>query len=236
MNFPDTRWSQVTAARGDDPTARAALAWLCERYWGPLTSHARRRGWSPHSAEDLVQDLFAEVIRRGDLTRVASERGRFRSWLCACLDHLASHERDRRMAIKRGGAAGRSTDEPLVSDPDPAFDRDWGLAVLGHALDRLEADESAAGRGERFAILKPLLAGGDGPAFLAAGGRLGLGEGAVKVAVHRLRDRLRELTRSEIAATLADPSPQAVADEWAAVQAALAGNLVTGGVNPVCSG
>jgi DNA-directed RNA polymerase specialized sigma24 family protein len=227
MAYVPTRWSVVAAASGDSGEARAALAWLCERYWDPLVAHATRRGWRPQSAEDLVQELFADLLRRGDLARADPARGRFRTWLCTCLDHLASKQREHGAALKRGGGAGTVAPDSAdigVAAADPGFDRDWALAVLGRAGDRLANEEAAAGRGERHATLAPLLATASPEERSAAAAALGLGDGALRVALHRLRERLRDLVREEVTATLADPTPEAVADEWEALRQALGGS------------
>lgn len=226
--FPLTRWSIVSAAAHDDPAAHAALAWLCERYWEPLRQHALRRGWRPASAEDLVQQLLMEIVMRRDLTAVDAARGRFRTWLLTCLDHLAHREREHRMALKRGGAlAAQSLDEQVPgADPDAArtFDRAWAVEVIARAQDRLAGEERARGAGAVFDALRPYLDfNAEADAYATVGARLGLGEGAVKVAVHRLRQRLGTALRAELAETLADPTPEAVTAELAALQAALTG-------------
>jgi DNA-directed RNA polymerase specialized sigma24 family protein len=227
FNFPATRWSIVSSATGDDPVARAALAWLCERYWQPLCEHACASGWQPASAEDLVQQLLCEIMVRGDLAQANPGRGRFRTWLKACLDHLAQREREKRHALKRGGHAKAEALDPLLADRSERgagrnFDRAWAQEVITRALDRLAALEKERGTAAVFAALRPYLTcDAEAVRYAEVGATLGLNESAVKVAVHRLRQRYGDVLRDEIAQTLADPTPEAVASELAALQAAL---------------
>ncbi len=224
--FPATRWSIVIAACGEDAAAAGALSWLCTRYWEPLRAHAVRRGWRPASAEDLVQQLLLEIIARRDLASVNAERGRFRTWLMTCLDHLASHERERRQAAKRGGGVAPVAldDLPLTAaDPDAAreFDRAWAREVIARGLDRLAAEEAQRGATRLFTALRPhLIANAEAARYAAIGKELAMGEGAVRVAVHRLRQRLGDALRAELAETLAEPTPAAVEAELAALMAA----------------
>lgn len=224
--FPITRWSLVINAATGDATGAAALAWLCERYWQPLCAHAARRGWRPASAEDLVQQLLMEIIARRDLATVQADRGRFRTWLMTCLDHLASHERARRAAAKRGGGVATiGLDElPVASAGDDAareFDRAWAREVIARGIERLAEQERQRGTGAVFDALRPhLTANAEAQRYAAIGSALGLSEGAVRVAMHRLRQRLGEALREELAETLAEPTPAAVEAELAALLAA----------------
>lgn len=225
--FLTTRWSQVLAAGAADGPARAALAWLCERYWDALRAHVRRRGFDATAAEDLTQDFLVAVIGGGVVERADRARGRFRTFLLACLDHHLGHARARATALKRGGGIAAETlpaAGPAVEhDPGRAFDRDWAGAVLARARDRLRAEQVVAGQGERHDRLACFLAAnGDAAAYVAAGAALGLGEGAVKVAVHRLRSRLRELLREEVAQTLGETDEGAIDGELRDLLAALA--------------
>ncbi|MFM2092350.1 MAG: hypothetical protein RLZZ127_2839 [Planctomycetota bacterium] len=226
MGFAPTRWSLVAAAGGDDPAARAALDALCRAYWEPLRDHARRRGW--RDPDDAVQDFWVLLMERGALLRADPARGRFRTWLLACLDHHLADRADSARAQRRGGGRIESgLDEGLLpaaasGDPGGGFDRAWALTLLARARSRL-ADGIPAAERDRFRRLEPFLAtNGDGAAYRAAGADLGLTEGAVKVAVHRLRGRFAEAVRAEIAETLADPRPDAVAAELDCLLAALA--------------
>jgi RNA polymerase sigma-70 factor (ECF subfamily) len=226
--FVDTRWSVVARAGGaDDAQARAALSWLVERYWEPLRRAARRWGCDQHQAEDAVQDFCCRLVeRRGDLGGVVPGGGRFRSYLVVAFRNLVRDRIAAERAAKRGG--GAPTVDAAAADPvappaaDPAFDRDWAEALLERAEDRLAQEHGAAER-QRFDRLRHFLTrNGSGEDYAAAGAPLGLSEGAVKVAVHRLRQRLRELAKAEIRETLAEPTPDEVEDELRALAEALA--------------
>jgi RNA polymerase sigma-70 factor (ECF subfamily) len=208
-----TRWSVVAAASAPDAAGRKALGWLCRRYWDPLCAHARRRGWG--EAEDAVQDFLTDLIERGAIAQADRERGRFWAWLFVSFNNALANRAAAAQALKRGGRLQRQqmdeADLPAAAaaaDGDAAFDRDWALTVLGHAQDRLAAEQADSGR---WQALRPFLAAnGDAAAYRAAGAGLGLGEGAVKVAIHRLRSRLRELVREGVAETLMEDDPRVI--------------------------
>lgn len=219
-DFPTTHWSRVIAA-GDpgSPSAREALAELCQSYWFPLYAYIRRRGHDPDRAQELTQDLFVRLLEKGVLAAADPTRGRFRSFLRAvCADFLANR-RDRENALKRGGgrvivpmgcdeAEARYAREPAHElTPERIFDRTWALIVLGRVLEQLREDYRLAGQSRTFEVLSPVLT--DGPrvvAYATLAARLGTTDGAVRVAVHRLRRRYGDRLRDEIAATVADPS------------------------------
>jgi RNA polymerase sigma-70 factor (ECF subfamily) len=219
--FPTTHWSCVVEAGGHDPDrARAALAELCRGYWYPLYAFIRRKGHSADEAADLVQGYFARLLEKGVLAAADRSRGRFRAFLMTdCAYHL-SHERARASAGKRGGgraaasidlrdAEGRFLAEPADDGltAEQQFDRAWALALLGRVLEALRDDYARGGRGEVFDRLKPVLT--DGPAavpYAEVAAALGSTEGAVQVAVHRLRKRYGEVLREQIAATVRDPA------------------------------
>jgi RNA polymerase sigma-70 factor (ECF subfamily) len=233
-SFPTTRWSLVARA-GDRaaPEARAALEELCRAYWYPLYALMRRGGHPPEDAEDLVQGLLADLLERGDLTALDRSKGRFRSFLRAAAAHYLSNRRDRDRALKRGG--GRKA-VPLDLDDAEAryrlepshgltaerlFERRWALTVLERVLRRLEAELEACGKAALFARLKPALQGDDlAPPFREVGTDLGMTEGSVRTAAHRLRARYRELLRDEVARSVDDPGD--VDEEIAALLDALA--------------
>jgi RNA polymerase sigma factor (sigma-70 family) len=224
--FPATRWSIVVAATGEDAAAASALSWLCTRYWEPLRAHAMRRGWRAVSAEDLVQQLFMEIIARRDLTTVQADKGRFRTWLMICLDHLANNERARRNAAKRGGNAQMTSLDELshpTADQNAAreFDRAWAREVIARGLDRLIAEEEQRGSMKLFNALRPhLTMNGEAAQYVTIARDMGISEGAVRVALYRLRQRLGDALRSELAETLAEPTPAAIEAELAALVAA----------------
>jgi RNA polymerase sigma-70 factor (ECF subfamily) len=236
MSFLTTRWSLVArAASPAEPVARGALEELCGAYWWPLYAYLRRRGIDGERAADLVQGLFAELLAKGRLAQADPERGRFRGWLLAALKYHVAHEDERERAEKRGGGARLLPLDPdeadrrwsLASgselDPERTFERAWAVSVLDQALARLERRCATEGKAELFAALKPALAGDpDAEGLRELGARLGMSEGAVKVAAHRLRQAWREAVRAEVASTLDDLRD--LDDEIRALFAALGGD------------
>lgn len=217
--FVTTHWSVVlTAGRSDTTRARAALEQLCRHYWQPLYAYVRRVGHPPEEAQDLTQEFFARLLERNTVARADPARGRFRSFLLASLKNFLAHEWAKARAQKRGGrvqviplefdtAETRCAPEPANTDsPDKIFDRQWALSLLDVVLARLRADYADCGKDDLFLGLKETLTGGRSEIpYRELGGRLGMSEGAVKVAAHRLRQRYRELLRGEIANTVAGP-------------------------------
>jgi RNA polymerase sigma-70 factor (ECF subfamily) len=217
--FVTTQWSQVLIAGREAPGARAALEQLCRVYWPPLYAYVRRAGYSREKSEDLTQEFFAQLLARNGVAQADPERGRFRSFLLSALKNFLANEWDRSRAQKRGGGATLlplefDTAENLFTQPvapgdapDRAFDRQWALTVLGQVLGRLRREYADSGREDLFLGLKGCLAGGRAEeSYRSIGRGLGLSEGAVKVAVHRLRRRYRELLIGEITSTVAEPS------------------------------
>ena len=233
--FATTRWSLVlSAGRKSSPDSERALGVLCRIYWYPLYAYVRRRGRSKEDAEDLTQSFFAAFLAREDLRRLDAERGRFRAYLLASMKHFLANDWDRAARLKRGGGIEHvswdweSADHRFRTEgdggesPDRAFDREWALALLERVVGRLREECVAAGKEALFEATKLGLMGGDGGGFYAgAAGRLGMEEGAVRVAVHRMRKRYRDLLRSEIAETLEDPNQ--AAEELRSLRAALGG-------------
>lgn len=230
--FAPTRWSLVVAAADSDPSAaRPALVVLCETYWYPLYAFARRRGRSPADAEDLVQGFLARFVEKRDLGGADPARGRFRAFLLGAFRHHAQNvDRDAKAAKRGGGQPVLSLDaadaerrfalEPSHDEtPEKAYERAWAHEVLARAMARLEARQVEKGRGEQFAALRACL-GGSPPATAELAAATGLSEGAVRVAVHRLRKSYGQALRDEIADTLDDPA--AVDAELAALREALA--------------
>jgi RNA polymerase sigma-70 factor (ECF subfamily) len=217
--FATTHWSVIVAARdGDAPQVREALAALCQTYWYPLYAYIRRQGYSWDQAQDLTQEFFTRLLEKDTLRLVDRARGKFRSFLIAACQHFLANERDRAQALKRGGghvfvpidgpaAESRYQAEPAHGQtPEKIFERRWALTLLDQVLVRLRAEFEGADKGRLFDGLKSFLlkektAGG----YTQAAQQLGMTEGAVKVAVHRLRQRYRELLREEIGRTVHDP-------------------------------
>ena len=218
-HFATTRWSLVLdAGTALTPRGHAALSTLCELYWYPLYSYLRRRGHTAEDAQDLTQGFFARLLEKHTLNVVDRSRGRFRSFLLSSLDHYVSNERDRSRAQKRGsGTPPISLDVATAEDryvrepadpltPERIFDRNWALAVLDRVLNRLRAELHEAGKDDLFENLKGYLTGDQAAgSYHVVGASLGLTEGALKVAVHRLRRRYRALLYDEIAQTVATP-------------------------------
>jgi DNA-directed RNA polymerase specialized sigma24 family protein len=219
-HFPSTCWSRVAHASDPaDPEAARALDGLCRDYWYPLYAFVRRRGFGPDDAGDLVQGFLADLLERRDLAGADRQRGRFRSFLRAACAHYVAHQRERDQALKRGGgrrsvsidlpaAEGRYCLEPTHElTAERLFERRWALDLLGHVLGRLEGEAVEAGKGRLFGYLRPMLEGDDrADSYRDVGTAVGLSEGAVKVAAHRLRARYRDLLREEVARTVVDPS------------------------------
>ncbi len=223
-------------AAGDLHGSRAheALAALCNAYWYPLYAYVRQRGHAPDQARDLTQDIFAYLLERDLFAKADRERGRFRSFLRAVCAHYLADHRDRENAQKRGGgrlplsidardAEGRYANE-LAHEltPERIFDRSWALTLLSRVFEQLSREYDDAGRSSTFEELRVVLTRGpQSVPYETIAARLGSTEGAVRVAVHRLRRRYGTLLRQEIAATVDDPSE--VDDEIRALFAALEG-------------
>ena len=217
--FVTTHWSAVlSAGRSDTTRARGALEQLCRNYWQPLYAYVRRAGYSREEAEDLTQEFFARLLAQNIVARADPARGRFRSFLLASLKHFLANEWSKAHARKRGGGAQllplefdtaeTRCAQPVApgDSPDRAFDRQWALALLEVVLGRLRQDYRSAGREPLFLGLKETLSGARPEIpYRDLAARLGLSEGAVKVAAHRLRHRYRELLREEVAHTVAAP-------------------------------
>jgi DNA-directed RNA polymerase specialized sigma24 family protein len=232
--FHTTRWTLVGSARGDSPEARQALSELCAAYYAPVVAFLRREGREEDAARELAHAFFAKVLADESLGEVERGRGRFRSYLLGAVKHFLANRRRYDERQKRGehaehAALGVGTDtspgidvaDPNAFPPDAAFDRAWALSIIERALGTLQHENEAAGQAEQFSALKPWLAPvGTLAAQADTANRLGLTEGAVKVAIHRLRRRFRELVRAEVAQTLYDPAE--LDDEMRLLIAALA--------------
>ena len=216
--FATTHWSVVMKAgdaRGDEH-ARALDA-LCRAYWYPLYAYIRRLGHAPHDAQDLTQSFFAYLLEKQLLTRANPDSGRFRSFLLGSLKNFMANEWRRQSAEKRGASQTISFDaqdaeeryavEPVdENNPQSLYEQAWAVAVMDQAMSLLEAEYAIAGKQTLFEQIAPCLQGDRTPSTYAKiGAPLAMTEGAVKVAVHRLRQRYRELLRASVANTVADP-------------------------------
>jgi RNA polymerase sigma-70 factor (ECF subfamily) len=215
--FATTHWSVVLAARESDASqAAAALEKLCRTYWYPLYAYVRRKGYGAEDAQDLTQEFFARLLARNFLNVADRNKGKFRSFLLGSLEHFLAREWTRAHAQKRGGgkavfsldelnAENRYLLEPADElTADKIFDRRWATTLLDQAMSRLREECAAGGKGDLFEKAQNYLAGEKGEASYAEiAAALNMSEGAVKVAVHRLRQRYGELVRAEIAQTVA---------------------------------
>jgi len=211
----------MVLAAGDSaaPGAQEALEELCRAYWYPLYAYVRRRGHSPEDSQDLTQAFFARFLAKKYLRGADPERGRFRSFLLTSLKHFLVNEWEKERAEKRGGShTVLSWDEQSPEDryraepsdhltPDRVFEKRWAVALLDNVLTRLRGEFSASNKLRLFEELKVFLWGGqDGRSYAELAGQLGTSEGAIKVSVHRLRQRYLEVLRAEVAQTLASRS------------------------------
>jgi len=215
--FPSTHWSLVLAAGdGAAPANSHALEKLCQAYWTPLYAYLRRQGHSPHDAQDLTQGFLARVIAREDIGDVGPEKGRFRTFLLTGLRNFTIKQALRDKAFKRGGGqttlsingdeAERLCGPDLTAEnPELAFDRRWCRTTLSLAIKRLRDEHRARGKEALFETLAPFLDGADSGEYESVARQLGMAPGTVAVTIHRLRARLQELVRAEVARTVASP-------------------------------
>lgn len=217
--FVTTHWSVVLTAGGSDTTrARGALARLCQTYWYPLYTYVRRRGHSPEDAQDLTQEFFARLLARNWVGDADQSKGRFRSFLLSAMNHFLADEWDKARAQKRGGgvplvplqfdaAETRYGVEPAdTTSPERSFELRWAMTMLEVVLKQLQAEYEQEGKADLFAALNPCLVGERTvQPYAELATKLGVSEGTVKSAVHRLRHRYRQLLRDEIAHTVSGP-------------------------------
>jgi RNA polymerase sigma factor (sigma-70 family) len=208
--FPSTEWTLVLAAGSDATLSAAALETLCRAYWQPLYAYARRRGCAPEVSEDAVQGFLESILARRSLTNVVRDGGRFRSWLLAGFtNHLANIHRHEHRAKRGGGTVPVSIEEAeaaLPSDhaltPDEAFDRRWAELVLASALQRLREQHLRTGKAEYWEAMEPVVTGRAATSYADLAAAVGVSEQSIGVQIHRLRQRLRKLVRSEVARTV----------------------------------
>lgn len=215
--FHTTRWSLVLDAQqgGDATRAHRAMSALCQDYWYPLYAFVRRRGHPPHDAQDLTQAFFLSLLETN--TAADPARGKFRSYLLGALKNFLANDWNRRQTQKRGGgqkplewdaldAEARYALEPAEqADADALYDRRWAMELLTRAMDKLRTEFTAKGDAETFEALKGSLSGAE-PDRTQTARQLGMSEGALKVAIHRLRHSYREVLRAEIAQTVDSPA------------------------------
>jgi RNA polymerase sigma-70 factor (ECF subfamily) len=217
--FVTTHWSVVLSAQDQDsPRSVEALELLCRTYWYPLYAFVRRQGRSPHDAQDLTQGFFARLLAKNYLKSAACEKGKFRTFLLVSLKRYLAGEWDREHAQKRGGYAPvLSIDQDLAESrfaaelahrlqPDVLFDRQWAMTLIERVMTRLQEEYLASGRAKLFEHLRGCLVKDESAQpYAEIAAQLNLTEAAVKMAVHRLRARYREILRAEIADTVSGP-------------------------------
>lgn len=227
VRFQPTLWTTVLRARdAGGEEARAAVGRLVERYWKPLYFFARRRGLDIEAAKDATQGFFLRAVEADFLRDVAPEKGRFRNWLLAAMSHFLSDQREREAARKRGAARTIPLDVEGVErqvaasadPPDLAFRRIWAVDLLDGAMVRLRKEWAERDRATEFTVLSQHL-GGPAGSIAETAGRLKVAEHDVKNLLHRMRGRLREILREEVASSVEDPA--LVDEELAELFAAL---------------
>ncbi len=217
--FATTRWTLIRAAGdGAKPEAREALERLCQLYWFPIYAHFRRKGNAADPSADLTQAFFAHLLESDALHSAEPERGRFRSFLLTAADHFLANEYHKQSAQKRGGgrvivsidvrdAEGRLLRDPADGHtPERAFERSWAMALLERVFEQLRREYAETDKADLFAQLYVFLPKGERPkSYRDVARELRMTEAAVKVAVHRLRQRFGRLLREEILETVERP-------------------------------
>ena len=230
--FRTTQWTQVLAARGESAEAKHALRDLCEAYYGPVEAFVGRYRAGRDDARDLTHQFFAKLLEGNSLKGVQRTRGRFRSYLLGAVKHFLSDQADRASAEKRGsGQTPQSLDgsprhdrserrehapldvaDPHGFPPDAFFDRQWALTIVEKAMSALQAESQDRGETQRFEVLRRwLIPSEDGAVAAEASRSLDMTDGAFKVAVHRLRQRFRQLVKDQIASSV--DGPEALQEE-----------------------
>ena len=217
--FATTQWSVVLALGQQDAKAVRALEQLCRTYWLPLYSFARRQGYPPDDAKDMIQGFFHRILRANSLTTVSPEKGKFRTFLLTSLTNFLSDDRDRNRAQKRGGgqitislddenAEQRYLQLPASDLPaETVFDRRWAVTVLEQAFNRLREEYFSGAKRPLFEHLSEFLSSdAQASAYKEIAAKLSMTPSAVSVAVHRMRQRYRECIRLELARTIANPA------------------------------
>jgi RNA polymerase sigma factor (sigma-70 family) len=216
--FTTTHWSIVLHA-GDSSSEQAerALEQLCATYWYPLYAYVRRQGRTADEAQDLTQEFFARLLQKKSLRLADPERGRFRTFLLSSLRNFLTSEWEKARAQKRGGghivlsldeqdAEGRYLAEPVDGmTPERIFEKRWAATLLKRAMAKLRETYSAENKRDLFEALSPFLADEIESGYAGLSGKLGMSEGALRTAMHRMREAFRETLRDEVAMTVESP-------------------------------
>ena len=227
--FHTTRWTRVCLAKADSEDGRKALADLCDAYYEPVVAYLRSVSREADSAREMSHAFFAEMLGGGTINTAERGRGRFRSYLLGAVKHFVAHQREAAGRMKRGGgieavslddAEAGAVPDVRQPSPDVEFDRQWAITVIARGMDALRTECVAEGREAFFDAVSGILNGhashGDQTALAAT---CGMGFDAFRMAVSRLKKRLRQCVKSEVAGTLEDPA--AVQDEMETLFAAL---------------
>ncbi len=223
--FATTHWSLVVAAgEKKNSSSQQALAELCQAYWHPIYAYVRRRISNVHEAQDLTQEFFARLLENQTIATADPNRGRFRAFLLTACKRFLINEWHKERATKRGGGQKplsldfESEESKYVIElvdtltAERLYERQWAITLLARVVERLKQEFTLKDQSQHFEQMKQFISGSKSTeAYVAAADALGISEGAVKVAAHRLRARYRELLRNEIAQTL--QGPQEVDDE-----------------------
>ena len=225
--FPDTQWTLILdAASTQTADGRSALDQLCRRYWAPLHSYARSRGYNPADADDITQSFFVRLLENKTHSKAERERGRFRTFLLNAMQNFIANDKRDAARQKRGGGAEHDTIDihtesiTTAQTPETIFEQKWAQAVIAAAITELENEHRAKGRADRFAVMRPLLSvrhDGDTAALAA---QLNVTPVNFRKLLHGFRQRFGELVREEVARLVSDPSE--IDDELRHLMAALA--------------
>jgi DNA-directed RNA polymerase specialized sigma24 family protein len=213
--LPHTPWTQLMRSRGGDTVANDALGHVVGLYWRPIHVCIQKRGFAQHDAEDLTQEFLSNIVQKGHFDRVDPAKGKLRSYVLTALNHFLANAWRARDTQRRGSGAthlsldaepeegGAPLDLPDLQTPDVEFDREWALTVLDNVMKELCADYAQQGKQALFDAISPALSVVDGQTDAhAMGEKLGMNAGAVRVAIHRLRLRYRNMLYRHIAATV----------------------------------
>ncbi len=215
VSFATTQWTRVLAVRGDSPESRAALSDLCHTYYQPVCHFIQRRLSRPEKAEDMTHDFFESILKKSSFDHLDPSKSKFRTYLLGAVKHFLSKQSRKESRLKRGSGLAHESLSQMEENPhaslashneahdDRQFDCEWALQQMSRALEQLEHEFETSDRSLHFKTLKPWLVGQtEALSQRAAAETLKLSEGAIKVAIHRLRKRFRECIKAEIISTL----------------------------------